>query len=102
MNLTILHVEGCPSLDPLVEALKGLVGARTDVTLTTVVVESELQATRLGFHGSPTILVDGVDPFPSPPETTGLSCRVYADSSGRLAGIPSRAGLAAALGIEAR
>lgn len=101
MNLTVLHVEGCPSLEPLVDELTGLVGARTDITVTTVLVESELQATRLGFHGSPTILVDGVDPFPSPPETAGLSCRVYSDSSGRLAGVPSRAALAAALGIEA-
>ena len=101
MNLTVLHVQGCPSLDPLVDLLKELIGVRTDITLTTVLVESEKQATRLGFHGSPTILVDGIDPFPSPPGTTGLSCRVYADRSGRLAGLPSRASLAAALGIHA-
>ena len=100
MNLTVLHVEGCPSLEPLVAELKGLIGARAGVTLTTVLVESERQAIRLGFHGSPTILVDGIDPFPFPPEATGLSCRVYAHSSGRLAGVPSRAGLAAALGIK--
>lgn len=101
MNLTVLHVQGCPSLEPLADELKELIGARTDITLTTVLVESEQQANRLGFHGSPTILVDGVDPYPSPPETTGLSCRVYADFSGRLAGLPSRASLAAALGMHA-
>ncbi|MDA8374853.1 MAG: thioredoxin family protein [Actinomycetota bacterium] len=100
MNLTVLHVEGCPSLEPLVAELKDLVGSRTDITLTTVLVTSVRQASRLGFHGSPTILIDGVDPFPSPTERIGLSCRVYADSTGRLAGLPSRTSLATALGMN--
>ena len=101
MNLTVLHVEGCPSLEPLLDELRTLLGAHAGVTLTTVPVESEQQAEHLGFHGSPTLLIDGVDPFPFNPVATGLACRVYADLSGRLTGVPSRASLSAALGVQA-
>lgn len=92
MNVTVLHTEGCPSLAPLVAELQRLMDGRRDVTVTTVPVRSDDEASRLGFHGSPTILVDGKDPFPAPPEPVGLSCRTYpsgADAAGRVPGIPT-------------
>lgn len=45
-------------------------------------------AQRVGFRGSPTILVDGRDPFASGDEPVGLSCRVYATPDGP-AGAPT-------------
>lgn len=39
-------------------------------------VETIEEAERLGFHGSPSILVDGVDVF-AEPAGVGLSCRIY-------------------------
>ena len=48
------------------------------------------------FAGSPTILVDGHDLFPSEGATADLACRVYV-SEGRLAGLPSVGEIVAAL-----
>ena len=45
-------------------------------------VTTEEQAAALGFRGSPTILVDGVDPFAGPDDPTGLSCRIYRTATG--------------------
>lgn len=35
-----------------------------------------------GFKGSPTVLIDGVDPFGSGKESVGLSCRLYKTETG--------------------
>jgi len=40
-------------------------------------VETSAEAERVGFRGSPTLLIDGIDPFASDDEPTGLACRVY-------------------------
>jgi type IV secretory pathway TraG/TraD family ATPase VirD4 len=45
-------------------------------------------AERLGFIGSPTVLVDGSDPFATPGAPIGLACRVYVTPEG-LAGSPT-------------
>lgn len=102
MNVAILHTEDCPNLEPLLAELRSLLEGRDDVALTTTPVRTDDEARRLGFHGSPTILIDGTDPFPAPPEPVGLSCRQYPccrDASGRAPGHPTRAKLAEALQI---
>ncbi|MFJ6621584.1 alkylmercury lyase family protein [Kitasatospora sp. NPDC091335] len=43
-----------------------------------VEVADEAEATRLGMCGSPTILIDGTDPFPPPGAVPSLSCRLAA------------------------
>jgi hypothetical protein len=40
------------------------------------------QAAAVGFRGSPTILVDGVDPFADPGDPAGLACRIYRTAAG--------------------
>ncbi|MCX4582402.1 hypothetical protein [Streptomyces sp. NBC_01481] len=40
-----------------------------------------------GFTGSPTILVDGHDPFTDPSRPPGLACRIYRTPHG-LSGVP--------------
>ena len=88
-----------PGTRPLAE-LRSLIDSRDDVTLTTTPVRSDADALRLGFHGSPTILIDGIDPFPGPSEPVGLSCRSYpccADAAGRAPGYLSREKLAEVL-----
>lgn len=47
---------------------------------------------RLGFSGSPTILVDGQDPFADQDAPIGLACRLYATEEG-LQGAPTIAQL---------
>jgi hypothetical protein len=55
-------------------ALAGL-GAGAAVTHQLVTTPEEAEAA--GFRGSPTILVDGLDPFAGPDDPVGLSCRIY-------------------------
>ncbi len=103
MNVTVLYIEDCPNVGPLVSELQELLVDRSDVTLTTTLVSSESEAARLGFHGSPTILVDGRDPFPVPAEAAGLSCRRYpccSDAAGQAPGFPSRDKLARMLQVS--
>ena len=59
-------------------------------------IDTPEQAERAGFRGSPTVLVDGRDPFGSDDAPVGLSCRVYHTDAGPH-GAPSVAQLAAAL-----
>jgi len=56
------------------------------VPVATSVIDSAEHAARRGFTGSPTILVNGRDPFTSS-DQTGLACRVYI-RDGRAYGIP--------------
>lgn len=51
-------------------------------------VRSEDEAIRLGLRGSPTVLVDGRDPFASDGVGASLSCRLYDNGDG-LDGSPS-------------
>ena len=55
--------------------------------VTVTVIDSAEEARRREFVGSPTFLIDGLDPFAVPGEPTGVMCRVYATASG-LAGVP--------------
>ena len=41
------------------------------------------------MRGSPTLLIDGVDPFAEPGQQPSLSCRLYRDDGGRIAPAPS-------------
>jgi hypothetical protein len=45
-------------------------------------IDSPQTAERVEFRGSPTILVDGRDPFASGDEPIGLTCRVYPTEHG--------------------
>lgn len=91
MDVTLLLVADCPNRDVaqrhLAEALD-LVGLG-GTPVRQVLVTSDEQARALEFRGSPTVLIDGVDPFATQePTGFGLSCRVYQVASGR-AGAPS-------------
>jgi hypothetical protein len=61
------------------------------------VVQDEAEASRLGMHGSPTLLINGVDPFAAPGTPASLSCRVDRDETGQSQGAPSLAALRMAL-----
>ena len=52
------------------------------------VVATEQDAVVLGMRGSPTILINGSDPFASPAEGPSLSCRLYRQADGSLGGAP--------------
>ena len=100
VNVTVLHIEDCPNVEPLLAELEELLGGEPGAVLSAVCVHTEAEGSSIGFHGSPTILVDGRDPFPAPPGPPRLSCRLYRDAAGRVLGYPAREELAKALRIE--
>ena len=89
MKLTVLSVPGCPNAGLLKERVELAVEGDPLIAVRHLVVDDELEASRAGMRGSPTLLVDGVDPFSGPDELPGLSCRLYPDAEGRAGGAPS-------------
>ena len=92
--------EGCPStertLAELREALDELGLQSTRVRSREV--KSEADAGRLGFVGSPTVLIDGEDAVAAAAgEPRGLTCRVYRRRDGAISPIPDPADLREAL-----
>jgi len=91
VNVELLWWEGCPSTE---RALAVVRQALTDIGLDGIEVRarevrSDADAEEVGFVGSPTILIDGVDLVPSAAdEQIGLSCRVYRRRDGRVSPIP--------------
>lgn len=99
--VTLQYVDGCPNAARVERDLRELVAGAPGVTLRRQLVASPQHAERLGFAGSPTVLINGVDPFASGVEPVGLACRVY-DTPDGPRGAPTRGQLAAALGVEMR
>ena len=97
-SITLRYFDGCPNWQVarsrLEQALEGIDGG-AEITLEQV--ETAEEAQRLGFRGSPTILIDGVDPFAGANASPGLSCRVYRTEKGT-EGSPSVSQLLTALG----
>jgi hypothetical protein len=83
-GITLLHVSDCPNLalarDRVIEAAdRAGVGVRVEERL----VGGLSDAAELGFTGSPTILVDGVDPFAdTDPAVPSMACRLYRTDEG--------------------
>ena len=82
MEITLQYFDGCPNWEILDRRLVELLDGRSDVRVTRQLVESVEDAERLGFHGSPTVLVDGVDPFSDEHAPVGLACRVFRTPAG--------------------
>jgi len=98
LRVTIRYFDGCPHWRILYDRLRQVLreDGLTDVELVLQQVETPEDAERLRFVGSPTILIDGRDPFGGAEEGFGLSCRVYTTPDG-LAGSPTPDQLRAAL-----
>jgi hypothetical protein len=90
MKIEILYFDGCPTYRAAEETLRGMLaeqGIEAEVEL--VAVNTEEEAQRLRFPGSPTIRVDDRDLFPVAVRAGyALGCRMYATPEG-LKGSPS-------------
>jgi hypothetical protein len=90
VKVELLWWEGCPSYPEAVTDLERVLheeGIRAPVEL--VEIESDEQARRERFPGSPTIRLDGADALPADPsEPFGLTCRVYRLRDGRPSATP--------------
>ena len=89
MHLTILAEPTCPNAPVLEDRLAAVLRGRAGVLVSHEVVSDEAEAARWGMHGSPTLLIDGVDPFAEPGQRPSMSCRLYCDDKGRTSGAPS-------------
>jgi hypothetical protein len=90
VDVTLLYFDGCPNWQEAHSRVQQALcetGASDDA-VTVHRVETDEQARRLSFRGSPTVLVNGDDPFADPSAPVGLACRVYRTARG-LAGTPS-------------
>ena len=97
MRLEVLHVPDCPNRAVLDLRLHETLADRPDVAIEYHVVRDQADAAQHGMTGSPTLLVDGVDPFAVPGQAPNLSCRLYLDEHGAVSGAPSVQQLRAAL-----
>ena len=99
MTVELLWWDGCPSYPETLADLERILreeGIGADVRR--VEIESDEQARREHFPGSPTIRVDGEDIFPAEEgEPFSLTCRVYLLRDGRVSPTPDPEDLREAL-----
>ena len=91
MRVSFLYYEDCPSYDLALERLREVMdeeGIPNEVEV--IKVESEEQARKLRFVGSPTIRVDGQDIDPSSDSRYALTCRAYHLADDRISPLPSK------------
>lgn len=90
LHITLLYWEGCPSHEEALARLRRVLEEEAvQAEVEVVRVETEEEARRWRFVGSPTILVEGEDIQPSPEEPYRLTCRVYRWEDGRISPLPS-------------
>jgi hypothetical protein len=89
MHLIVLAVAGCPNAPVLEDRLAAVLEGRAGVSVSREVISDEGEAARWGMHGSPTLLIDGADPFAEPGQRPSMSCRRYRVDGGQVSGVPS-------------
>lgn len=101
MRIELLYFDGCPNHEPVAERLPELfarAGVAADIELRRV--ESDEEAQRVRFLGSPTLRVRGrdVEPGADARDDFGLKCRLYRTAEG-LSGVPRDEWILAALAV---
>ena len=98
MRIEILTVPDCPNGPVLTQRLATVLGDDPEVLVVQRSVTDPQEAARRGMHGSPTLLIEGRDPFADPDTPPSLSCRLYRAPDGSQQGAPSVEDLRSALG----
>src|SRR5215472_15896361 len=91
MDLTVLAVPDCPNAPVLERRLAAAMAGRPSVTVTRRVITGQAEAEWWQMHGSPTLLLNGRDPFAGPDAAPALACRLYRGEGGRFDGAPTEA-----------
>lgn len=90
INIRFLYWEGCPSHGEALERLRQAIdeeGIHAKVEV--LEVETDEQAEKLRFIGSPTIHINGQDIDPASTPRYALTCRSYRLEDGRISPLPS-------------
>ena len=84
LRVQLLHVVDCPHTAVADIRLRVALNAtgHDDTPIEWVLVSTVEQAERIDFHGSPTVLLNGHDPFTTRDLHVGLACRPYASDGG--------------------
>lgn len=95
----MLYWDGCPSLPRALDDLRAaLAAAGLDPgAIELIEIESDADAERERFTGSPTIRVDGRDVVDPGGDPVQLACRVYRRRDGAVSPVPDPADLREAL-----
>ncbi|MGW1848179.1 DF family (seleno)protein [Streptomyces sp. NPDC001966] len=90
MKIELLIVPGCPNSEPAADQIRQMIGelGLHDAAFQTRTITDHAAAEAAGFTGSPTILIDGQDPFAELGREAGVTCRLYQTPHGP-AGIPT-------------
>lgn len=82
VDVTLLYFDDCPNWREADAHLRTLEREHPGLHVTRHIVDTPEEAERTRFRGSPSILVDGVDPFADADAPVGLSCRMYQTPDG--------------------
>jgi ADP-ribose pyrophosphatase YjhB (NUDIX family) len=93
MRIEVLHFEGCPNHESTIERVQEMLreeGVSAEVL--DVNVRESSMAQELGFLGSPSVRIDGLDVEPEARAAReyGMMCRTYSSMDGPREGVPSR------------
>lgn len=90
LRVTFLYWEGCPSHEEALARLREAIREEgVEASVEVVRVDTEEDARRWRFVGSPTILVEGEDVAPVEGLPYRLTCRAYVHEDGRVSPLPS-------------
>lgn len=98
MKVQVLYIDECPNWADAGELTKKALSTLglADSVVENVLISTAEEAASVPFAGSPTILLDGQDLFPSDGHCADLACRIYRTDRG-LAGVPTQEQLEAAI-----
>jgi hypothetical protein len=79
MEITLQYFDDCPNWQVAEDRLRQVLVelGRPEEEIRRQRVATAEEAERVAFGGSPTILVDGIDPFADPAGPAGYACRTY-------------------------
>ena len=90
LEVRVQYVSDCPHGQLAAQRVRAAFAniGRRDIAVVLECVRNGNEAELLAFRGSPTVLVNGRDPFADPAGAVGLSCRRYPTEEG-IEGAPS-------------
>jgi hypothetical protein len=90
MRYEVVHIDDCPNWSQAGERLRAALAAtgHGDDQISFRLIRDPGEADAMGFAGSPTLLADGTDLFPTTAVGGAIACRVYETPNG-LAGLPT-------------
>jgi hypothetical protein len=88
MEIVLQYFDGCPNWRTTAEDLRALLSEGLDADIRYELIDTHELAVVRDFHGSPTVLIDGVDLFADDKAQVGLACRIYQTEYG-YAGSPT-------------